>query len=81
MDDITQQNAALAEQAAAGSMAMSEQSAKMTHLLNFFKVNGKSPAVYSAKATLATSKPAANKQSVAKSKVVANGNFEDWEEF
>ncbi len=81
MDDITQQNAALAEQAAAGSMAMSEQSAKMTHLLNFFKVDGKSPAVYSAKATLATSKPAANKQSIAKSKVAANSNFEDWEEF
>jgi methyl-accepting chemotaxis protein len=81
MDDITQQNAALAEEAAAGSMAMSEQSAKMTHLLNFFKVNGKSPAAYSAQATLATSKPAANKQSAAKSKVAVNANFDEWEEF
>lgn len=41
MDDITQQNAALAEQAAAGSIAMSEQSTNMTQLLSFFKVNSK----------------------------------------
>jgi methyl-accepting chemotaxis protein len=41
MDDITQQNAALAEQAAAGSIAMSEQSASMTKLLSFFKVSSK----------------------------------------
>jgi len=41
MDDITQQNAALAEQAAAGSIAMSEQSASMSKLLNFFKVSSK----------------------------------------
>jgi methyl-accepting chemotaxis protein len=39
MDDITQQNAALAEQTAAGSIAMSEQSTNMTGLLNFFNVN------------------------------------------
>lgn len=41
MDDITQQNAALAEQAAAGSISMSEQSTHMTHLLSFFKVSSK----------------------------------------
>ena len=39
MDDMTQQNAALAEQAAAGSIAMSEQSSHMTRLLGFFKVD------------------------------------------
>ena len=41
MDDITQQNAALAGQAAAGSMAMSEQSTNMTQLLSFFTVSSK----------------------------------------
>jgi len=41
MDDITQQNAALAEQAAAGSIAMSEQSTNMTQLLSFFRVSSK----------------------------------------
>ncbi len=41
MDDITQQNAALAEQAAAGSIAMREQSTGMAKLLSFFKVRSK----------------------------------------
>jgi len=44
MDDITQQNAALAEQAAAGSIAMSEQSTNMSKLLSFFKVSSKKSA-------------------------------------
>ncbi|MGZ8907696.1 MAG: methyl-accepting chemotaxis protein, partial [Methylobacter sp.] len=39
MDDITQQNAALAGQAAAGSIAMREQSTNMTQLLSFFRVS------------------------------------------
>lgn len=39
MDEITQQNAALAEQASAASMSMSEQSRHMVELLSFFKVN------------------------------------------
>ncbi|MFI3156980.1 MAG: methyl-accepting chemotaxis protein [Methylococcaceae bacterium] len=39
MDDITQQNAALAEQAAAGSISMHEQSSNMSKLLGFFKVS------------------------------------------
>jgi len=39
MDDITQQNAALAEQAAAGGISMSEQSSNMAKLVGFFKVN------------------------------------------
>ncbi|TRX01417.1 methyl-accepting chemotaxis protein [Candidatus Methylobacter oryzae] len=37
MDDITQQNAALAEQASAGSIAMSDQATNMSNLLSFFK--------------------------------------------
>ena len=56
---------------------MSEQSAKMTHLLNFFKVNGKSPATYSARPPLA----AANTPTAGKPKMVANAHFDEWEEF
>jgi methyl-accepting chemotaxis protein len=41
MDDITQQNAALAEQAAASSISMHDQSTNMSKLLNFFKINSK----------------------------------------
>jgi methyl-accepting chemotaxis protein len=39
IDDITQQNATLAHQSAASSIAMSEQSAKLIALLHFFKIN------------------------------------------
>lgn len=41
MDDITQQNAALAEQAAASSISMHDQSTHMSKLLSFFKINSK----------------------------------------
>ncbi|TAL45222.1 MAG: PAS domain-containing protein [Methylovulum sp.] len=41
LDDITQQNAALAEQAAAGSIAMHDHSVQMSKLLSFFKVSPK----------------------------------------
>ncbi len=39
MDEITQQNAALAEEASAASVSMSDQSTNMMQLLNFFKVD------------------------------------------
>jgi methyl-accepting chemotaxis protein len=39
MDEITQQNAALAEEASAASVSMSDQSTNMMTLLNFFKVD------------------------------------------
>ena len=38
MDEITQQNAALAEEASAASVSMSDQANNMSSLLNFFKV-------------------------------------------
>ena len=38
MDEITQQNAALAEEASAASVSMSDQSNNMTQLLEFFRV-------------------------------------------
>lgn len=40
MDEITQQNAALAEQASAASVSMTEQSTTMSQLLGFFSVGG-----------------------------------------
>jgi methyl-accepting chemotaxis protein len=38
MDEITQQNAALAEQASAASVSMSDLSTNMVELLSFFKL-------------------------------------------
>ncbi len=76
MDDITQQNAALAEQAAAGSIAMSEQSASMTKLLSFFKVNSKKPAVPFKASGLNKAPLAPEKKSVAQI-----SSSDEWEEF
>ena len=42
MDEITQQNAALAEEASAASVSMSDQSASMIALLDFFTVGNQS---------------------------------------
>ncbi|MGB4497850.1 MAG: methyl-accepting chemotaxis protein, partial [Methylococcaceae bacterium] len=84
MDDITQQNAALAEEAAAGSMAMSDQSARMTKLLDFFSVGKKSG---SARHQVMASKPAANasqsNKSIVSKPVTSSVNSigDDWEEF
>ncbi|MGZ5029101.1 MAG: methyl-accepting chemotaxis protein [Methylobacter sp.] len=84
MDDITQQNAALAEQAAAGSIAMSEQSTDMTKLLSFFRVNSATakPAAHS-KAAVTPTRAAAKKTVVpvlssAKPKIDSSN---EWEEF
>lgn len=80
MDNITQQNAALAEEAAASSMAMSEQSAKMTQLLNFFKISNKSSSPRSPIST-PMKKPVAKMKSPALPASTASRGSDDWETF
>lgn len=88
MDDITQQNAALAEQAAAASIAMSERSTDMTQLLSFFKVNSKG-ATTSDKGTVLKSSPIATMKTIAQRNVVPvisspksiSDSSDEWEEF
>ncbi len=88
MDDITQQNAALAEQAAAGSISMSEQSTNMSKLLNFFKVISQG-ASRSDKTIVRSNAAAAPVRTAAKKPVVStplsnklnNNSSDDWEEF
>lgn len=79
IDDITQQNAALAEQAAASSMAMSEQSAKMTRLLDFFNVGGRSTTAHHA-VTSSDNKPI-SKAKVAPPTASHKQIGDEWEEF
>ncbi len=79
MDDMTQQNAALAEQAAAGSIAMSEQSASMTKLLGFFKVNSKR-ATAPVKPIERNITPIAVKKPAAPALSQSNSS-DEWEEF
>jgi methyl-accepting chemotaxis protein len=80
MDDITQQNAALAEQAAAGSIAMTEQSTHMTQLLSFFKVNSKG-ASHIINIVERTKAPVAAKRVAPVSYSKPKHDDSEWEEF
>ena len=40
MDEVTQQNAALVEEAASASKSMEDQAAKLVELMGFFRVGG-----------------------------------------
>ena len=81
LDEITQQNAALAEQASAASISMSEQSTNMIHLLNFFKVNSHSHAT--APGSTAKIQTTPIKSAAIKSAPTVKSSVDDveWEEF
>ena len=84
MDDITQQNAALAEQAAASSISMHNQANDMNKLLSFFKVDSKGIAQpvkiagYSKAPVSAAAKPASHVLPSRKAKIDSG---DEWEEF
>ncbi|MFA6230101.1 MAG: methyl-accepting chemotaxis protein [Rhodanobacter sp.] len=53
MDEMTQQNAALVEQAAAAARAMHEQAGELTHQVGFFRLAGEASAAPAAKSAVA----------------------------
>jgi len=82
MDEVTQQNAALVEQAAAASESLDEQARGLDDLMTFFNVGEQTtrvarPASHTAPATKSV-KPKAVRPS---RKSVAAKSDEDWEEF
>ncbi|MDO9365356.1 MAG: methyl-accepting chemotaxis protein [Methylotenera sp.] len=83
MDEVTQQNAALVEQAAAAAESLVEQAVSLIETVNVFKLNGESK--FHKNPTSQTLSPLSRTSSVAKSptKVAAKlvANNEDWEEF
>lgn len=81
MDDITQQNAALAEEAAASAMAMSEQSGNMTRLINFFKVKGQGGSVHAPLRANSPTKSAPKPAAPAPATQKAKADDSEWEEF
>jgi methyl-accepting chemotaxis protein len=44
MDNVTQQNASLVEEAAAASEALQSQAAKLAELVSLFQIDGRAPA-------------------------------------
>jgi methyl-accepting chemotaxis protein len=53
MDEMTQQNAALVEQAAAAARAMHEQAGELTHQVGFFRLAGEASAAPAARSAVA----------------------------
>ena len=93
MDEVTQQNAALVEEAAAASQSMQEQAGELAHVVGFFKTGNhvasaaKPSPVRAAPAAPAFARPAARPAPVRKAVAAAparRGNAaaeSEWEEF
>jgi len=86
MDEVTQQNAALVEQAAAASESLDEQARELDQLMNYFKLGaGDANRATAPRAPAATrppapaaSRPAARR---APAPASSNSNDSEWEEF
>ncbi len=72
MDEVTQQNAALVEEAAAASQAMQDQSNKLEQLVSVFKVNGGQARTVTEHAPKPRPKPVAVHKPKPKPKLVAS---------
>jgi len=91
MDEITQQNAALAEEASAASVSMSDQSTNMINLLQFFSSNSSSADIYNAapsvRAAPVSPRPVQHApsklqaQSTPSKAFVATSSDDEWDEF
>ncbi|OWW22565.1 methyl-accepting chemotaxis protein [Noviherbaspirillum denitrificans] len=93
MDEVTQQNAALVEQAAAAASSLQDRAAGLAHVVSVFKVNGMAaPAPVAAvapapvrapvpKAAPKASVPAVKSQPARQLATVRSGSNDDWEEF
>jgi len=83
MDEVTQQNAALVEEAAAASESMNEQAKGLSEMMEFFTVNASSGGASSApRAAAAPNQPASVSAAPKKSsKPAAAGDKGEWDEF
>jgi hypothetical protein len=79
MDQVTQQNAALVEEAAAASHAMQEQAAQLAQAVSVFKLDGGAATAAGTRAPAQPAKPpvaAARRRAIA-----APAATSDWEAF
>jgi len=75
MDQVTQQNAALVEQAAAAAEAMQDQAAKLSEVVGVFKL------LASATAARGTPRPAARVAKAPQKQIAKQAAGNEWEEF
>jgi len=80
MDAVTQQNAALVEQAAAAAESLQDQTGNLSRVVGVFKLNGQPTAPRVAVATRVPKPPALPPQRPKAAPVVAAAGSE-WEEF
>ena len=64
MDEVTQQNAALVEEATAASKSLEEQGQQLNHSISFFRLDSADAIAATAKAVFPTERPAARLQTV-----------------
>lgn len=84
MDEMTQQNAALVEEAAAASEALDEQGKSLSKMVSFFNLgqDGAQPTAKTAVARPTTPKPAASKPVASRpAPRVAPASDDEWDEF
>ncbi|MFN6983198.1 MAG: methyl-accepting chemotaxis protein, partial [Brevundimonas sp.] len=88
MDQVTQQNAAMVEQATAASNALRQETAELSAQVSFFQVSGGKPASAAPAAPSARSAPRPAPRAEQRVVKVANGpdmavgsNADGWEEF
>ena len=86
MDDVTQQNAALVEQAAAAAESLEQQTQHLSGAVANFKLHGNSSCSFKAapaqkEATLAKASVRKNPPVVAAQSLLMTSGSDEWEEF
>lgn len=85
MDEVTQQNAALVEQAAAASESLDEQARELDQLMTYFTLSSgdanRSAAPRAAARPAASARPAPTARPAARKAAPIAGNDSEWEEF
>ncbi|OWW18767.1 methyl-accepting chemotaxis protein [Noviherbaspirillum denitrificans] len=93
MDEVTQQNASLVEEAAAASEALKDQASSLAGVVSVFKVNGEAPSAQPAARQAAAPRPLQRKASSVSSlaarrdtqprqlAALKTGTNEEWDEF
>jgi methyl-accepting chemotaxis protein len=81
MDEMTQQNAALVEEATAASQAVAEQATNMAKMMEFFQTDGSAPAVQTRASAMSSPRAASSAARSPAPKARASGSDDEWAEF